>query len=168
MKIKTKKGEKAVKKVEEVEEQKPAEVSEEEVKEEVTANAEEVEEEVAGEEVEDEEYEEEEEEERDLLDILLDKENKENIVLYDGDGKRTEFEQIAIIPMDQEDGERRLYVILKPVDKIAGMSDDEAVVFYCAFDEEDGSTFLKVEESDEVADAVFEKYYELMKGDSEQ
>ena len=101
-------------------------------------------------------------EERDLLDMLLDKDNKENIVLYDGEGKRVEFEQIAVIPLDKEGEERKLYVILKPIDGIEGMADDEAIVFLCGFDE-DGETRLTVEESDEVANQVFEKYYELLK-----
>ncbi len=100
--------------------------------------------------------------ERDLLDTLLDKDNKENIVLYNGEGQRVEFEQIAIIPIDKEGEERKLYVILKPVDGIEGMADDEAIVFLCGFDE-DGETRLTVEESDEVAQQVFDRYYELIK-----
>lgn len=101
-------------------------------------------------------------EERDLLDILLDKDNKENVVLYNGDGDKVEFEQIAIIPLDKEGEERKLYVILKPAEVMEGMADDEAVVFLCDFDE-DGETRLVVEESDEVANEVFDKYYELIK-----
>ena len=113
-------------------------------------------------EVEEETQEETEEEERDLLDILLDKDNKENVVLYNGEGKRIEFEQIAIIPIDREGEERKLYVILKPVELLEGMSEDEAVVFLCDFDEE-GETRLTVEENDDVAKEVFEKYYELIR-----
>ncbi len=103
-------------------------------------------------------------EERDLLDVLLDKDNKENIVLYNEEGDRVEFEQIAIIPIDKEGEERKLYVILKPVDKIEGMADDEAIVFLCDFDEE-GETRLTVEVNDDIAKEVFDRYYELIKND---
>ena len=50
--------------------------------------------------------------ERDLLDILLDAENREPIVLTSEDGKSMTFEQVAVIPKTVK-GERRLYAILK-------------------------------------------------------
>ena len=61
----------------------------------------------------------------DIYDVLLDEENKEPIVLVDGNGRKTAFEQIAVIPHNE-----KLYCILKPVDKTENVADDEAIVFF--------------------------------------
>ena len=45
----------------------------------------------------------------DIIDMLYDEENEENIVLYDETGKEVEFEQIALIPLEE-----RSYVIQHP------------------------------------------------------
>lgn len=96
----------------------------------------------------------------DILDILLDKDNRDPIVLIDEKGRRIAFEQVAIIPHG-EDNKRRLYVVLKPIDKIDGIADDEAIVFYV--DEvETGSPVLKVETDEKVAIEVFGEYYRLL------
>ncbi|MBQ8908876.1 MAG: DUF1292 domain-containing protein [Clostridia bacterium] len=96
----------------------------------------------------------------DLLDVLLDQDNKEPIVLMDEKGKQLTFEQVAVIPYEVRK-EKRLYVVLKPMDKIEGIGEDEAVVFYVDEDDE-GNTIIKVEEDEEVAIAVFDKYYDLL------
>ena len=96
----------------------------------------------------------------DLLDILLDKENKDPIVLSDEKGKQIIFEQVAIVPFEVN-GEKRLYVVLKPISKIKGIADDEAVVFYLDLDEY-GNTFLRVEDDEMIAIEVFDKYYDLL------
>lgn len=96
----------------------------------------------------------------DLLDVLLDKDNKDPIVLMDEKGKQISFEQVAIIPYEVKE-EKVLYVVLKPIDKIEGIADDEAVVFLVDQDKQ-GNTILRVEEDEEVAIAVFDKYYDLL------
>lgn len=96
----------------------------------------------------------------DLLDVLLDKDNKDPIVLMDEKGRQISFEQVAIIPYELK-GEKVLYVVLKPIDKIDGIADDEAVVFLVDQDKQ-GNTILRVEEDEEVAIAVFDKYYDLL------
>ena len=96
----------------------------------------------------------------DLLDVLLDKDNKDPIVLMDEKGRQISFEQVAIIPYEIK-GEKVLYVVLKPIDKIEGIADDEAVVFLVDQDKA-GNTILRVEEDEEVAIAVFDKYYDLL------
>ena len=54
-----------------------------------------------------------------------------------------------------------MYVVLKPIDKIGGVADDEAIVFYV--DEvETGSPVLKVETDEKVAIEVFGEYYRLL------
>lgn len=98
---------------------------------------------------------------RDLLDVLLDQENKDPIVLMDENGRQITFEQIAIIPYDVPGEERKLYVILKPLDKVEGIADDEAVVFVCEQNKE-GSTVLRVEDNEERAISVFDKFYDLL------
>ena len=96
----------------------------------------------------------------DILDVLLDQDNKEPIVLVDETGKQLTFEQVAVIPYEVRK-EKRLYAVLKPIDKIEGIGDDEAIVFVVDQDK-DGNSIIKVEEDEEVAIAVFDKYYDLL------
>lgn len=92
----------------------------------------------------------------DLLDILLDKDNKKPIVLRDKNGREMCFEQVAVVPYNNA-----LYCILKPLDAIEGIRDDEAIVFICDTDE-NGNTVVKIVLDEEVAIAVFEQYYVLL------
>ena len=96
----------------------------------------------------------------DLLDVLLDQDNKEPIVLMDENGKELTFEQVAVIPHEVKK-ENRLYCVLKPLDKIEGIGEDEAIVFLVDTDK-DGNSIIRVEEDEEVAIAVFDKYYDLL------
>lgn len=96
----------------------------------------------------------------DILDVLLDQDNKDPIVLMDENGRQLTFEQIAVIPYEVRK-EKRLYCVLKPMDKIEGIGDDEAIVFVVDQDK-DGNSIIKVEEDEEVAIAVFDKYYDLL------
>lgn len=97
----------------------------------------------------------------DLLDVLLDRENRDPILLMDENGRQLAFEQVAVIPYDVQGQDRKLYVVLKPIDKIDGIADDEAVVFVCDTDKA-GNTVLRLEENEEVAIDVFDKYYDLL------
>lgn len=96
----------------------------------------------------------------DLLDVLLDQDNKEPIVLMDENGKQMTFEQVAVIPYEVRK-ENRLYCVLKPLDKIEGIADDEAIVFLVDTDDA-GNSIIRIEEDEEVAIAVFDKYYDLL------
>lgn len=91
----------------------------------------------------------------DVLDVLLDEENKEPIVLSDEAGKKYTFEQIAVIPYNE-----KIYCVLKPVDKVEGIADDEAVVFYV--DERPTGSVLMVETDEKTAISVFDEYYNLL------
>ena len=91
----------------------------------------------------------------DVLDVLLDAENKDPIVLTDEKGKSFAFEQIAVIPYNQ-----RIYAVLHPIDRIEGVEDDEAVVFYV--DDSKDDPVLVVETDEPTALAVFGKYYDLL------
>lgn len=96
----------------------------------------------------------------DLLDVLLDRENRDPVLLQDESGRTLTFEQVAIIPYDVEGQDRLLYVILKPLD-IVGIADNEAVVFRTDVNKY-GHTVLKLEEDERRAKEVFEKFYELL------
>ena len=100
------------------------------------------------------------EESVDLLDILLDKDNKQPITLMDEKGKQISFEQIAMI-VHEVKKEKKLFAILKPVDKIEGLGENEAIVFLVDQDK-DGNTILKIEEDEDVAIDVFDEYYDLL------
>ncbi len=90
------------------------------------------------------------------IDMLLDEKNDENIVLYDENNKENEFEQIAVIPVED-----KTYVLLRPVEKWDGLGEDEAVVF--AIEEIDDEDCLVLEEDDKVIDQVFDNYYDLLR-----
>ena len=96
------------------------------------------------------------EEELNILDVLLDEDNEDPITLYDDKDNAVKFEQIAIIPH-----ENKLYAILKPVEEMEGVADDEAIVFYV--DETDpDDVALRVESNEEIATKVFDQYYKLL------
>lgn len=95
-------------------------------------------------------------EEIDILDILLDEDNEDPVTLFDENGKEYKFDQVAIIPLEE-----KLFAILKPIDEIEGIADDEAVVF--RIDEKpSGETALIVEQDEPLAMRVFEEYYKLI------
>lgn len=93
---------------------------------------------------------------KDILEVLLDENNKEPIVLLDENGRKLTFEQIAVIPHND-----KIYCVLKPVDKIADVADDEAIVFFV--EEGDGQEpVLKVETDEKTAMDIFDEYYNLL------
>ena len=57
------------------------------------------------------------------IEKIFDENNSDPIVLYDENNKETKFDQVAVIPLYE-----KVYVILKPLSKIAGVNDDEALV----------------------------------------
>ena len=90
-----------------------------------------------------------------ILDVLLDEENKDPIVLINEQGTHYRFEQIAVIPYNE-----KIYCILKPVDPMKDVEEDEAIVFYV--DEEEETPSLKVETNELTSLKVFEEYYDLL------
>lgn len=97
----------------------------------------------------------------DLLDILFDSDNTAPLIFKDEDGKELSFEQVAIIPYSTEEDERAVYAILKPLDYIEGIQDDEAIVFKVIQDEL-GDSALKIEEDEDIAREVFSQYIKLL------
>ncbi len=103
-------------------------------------------------------------EHEDLLDVLLDKDNCDPITLMDDNGKTMEFEQVCVIPYDVKEKDRKLYVVLKPIDHIDGVADDEAIVFRAECDAQ-GNTVLALEDDESVAIDVFNIYYDLLEAE---
>lgn len=95
-------------------------------------------------------------EEKSQIELLLDENNTDNLKLYDENNKETEFEQVAIIPIEE-----KVYAILKPVTKIAGVNDDEALVF--VIEEIDDEDCLVIVDDEKVVDQVFKEYYDLLR-----
>lgn len=91
-----------------------------------------------------------------ILDILLDENNDSPITLYDEKDKAIKFDQVAIIPLDE-----KLYVILKPIDEIEGVAEDEAIVFLVDEKSEKDSQLIVVTD-ETITMKVFDEYYKLL------
>ena len=102
-----------------------------------------------GEEIED-------EEENGLISQILDPDNTDPIILQNDDGEDVEFEQVALVPYDDE-----LFTILKPITKVQGVSEDEAVVFRIDYIEDEEEFYLNVETEQAVLDEVYKVYENL-------
>jgi len=96
------------------------------------------------------------------IEKLLDTDNNEPIILYDEKDNGIKFEQIALIPYEE-----KLYALLKPIEKMEGVADDEAVIFAFEEDENENSQFLRVVNDDKTIDAVFAIYLKLAKEEVE-
>ncbi|MCL2540741.1 MAG: DUF1292 domain-containing protein [Firmicutes bacterium] len=93
---------------------------------------------------------------------LLDPNDAENVILYDEEDNAVEFEQVALIPQ----GDKR-YIILKPVEFMEGVADDEAIAFVVQQDDE-GDEVLVVVEEEPVIDEVFAAYHKLLEEDEKK
>ncbi|MBQ8430653.1 MAG: DUF1292 domain-containing protein [Clostridia bacterium] len=103
------------------------------------------------------------EEEVNPIDQILDENNMDNIILYNDKNEPFEFEQIAVIPLDEGENQK-LYAILLPVTKLPGIEEDEAVTFELV--EEDGT--IRICEDDAVIDRVLEEYEKLLEESEEK
>ena len=94
-------------------------------------------------------------EERSAIDLLLDENYTGNIVMYDENDKEVEFEQIAIIPLND-----KVYALLHPLN-VNDLAEDEAIVF--SVEEIDDEDAIVLVEDMNVVNAVFDEYYRLLK-----
>lgn len=94
------------------------------------------------------------ENEKNPIEKILDENNCDTILLYDEEDRATEFEQIAVIPMDDS-----IFVILLPITHIDGVEENKAIVF--VIDEIDEEPCLTVVTDDELVDRVFAEYEAL-------
>ena len=98
------------------------------------------------------------------IDCLFDEDNNEPIFLFNEKGEKVEFEQIALIPVEE-----RIFAILKPVEKIEGIGEDEALVFEVVEGEEDEEDdYLNLVSDVELIDKVFDVYNKLIDEEEEK
>ncbi len=99
------------------------------------------------------------------VDQILDESNDDNVILYDDENdKDVEFEQIALIPLDDD-----IYVILNPVTPVEGVGEGEALAFQIMFGEkEDDDDVLLVVDDEELLEKIFNEYYALLDEEEEQ
>ena len=90
----------------------------------------------------------------DVIEMLLDENCNDNIVLYGENDEEFEFEQVAVIPLDE-----KLYFLLKPVDR-EDVDEDVAFVFELVETEDEVS--IDLVEDDDIIDRVFALYNELL------
>lgn len=88
----------------------------------------------------------------DMLDRIYDEENNEVILLRNENGEDIAFEQIALVPMQE-----KVYIILKPVQPIDGLGEDEGLVFLV----NEGLKRLELVIDEEIIDQVFTVYDRL-------
>lgn len=86
----------------------------------------------------------------------------EDIKLYSASGKLVSFQQIALIPIDDQ-GKREVYAILMPRDDHA--EDDEVLVFQLIG--EDCLEELRLVKDDDLIDVIFDEYYKLVAAGNE-
>lgn len=90
------------------------------------------------------------------IDALYDENNNDKIILFNENGDEIAFEQIAIIPILE-----KTYAILKPIQPIDGLGEDEGLVFSIEQNEA-GEEYLALTVDEDIIDAVFTVYDALV------
>lgn len=94
-----------------------------------------------------------------LLDGLLDPNNDDLVCIKYSDGKTYFFEQVAIMPVEED-----LYCLLHPLTPVEGVKDDEVIVFKLVENRE-GNADLEIERDGSKALLVFNMYRDFIKED---
>ena len=94
------------------------------------------------------------------IDALFDEENNDAIILFNEKGEEIAFEQIALIPLE------KTYAILKPIQPMEGVGENEGLVFSIEVSEETNEEYLALVVDEAIIDKVFDVYDELV-ADSE-
>lgn len=89
------------------------------------------------------------------LDLEDEEADDDVVTLFSANGEEIDFIEIAGIAYQGS-----FYAILQPVELLAGMDEDEALVFKVS-KTEDGSDKFEIELDDNVINAVFEEYDKL-------
>ncbi len=101
------------------------------------------------------------------IDSLFDEEDTSPISLYNEKGEEVMFEQIALIPLEDN-----IYAILKPIEKMEFIGDDEALVFEVVQkeNEKDDSVeeYLNLVSDIDTIDRAFEQYNKLVDEEKEK
>lgn len=91
-----------------------------------------------------------------LAENIFDPDNSDVLTCYSYLGAVMHFEQIAVIPYNDE-----MYCVLKPIENMQGIADNEVIVF--RVDELNPTeVYLVVEMDEKTAMGVYEKYLELL------
>ena len=91
------------------------------------------------------------------IDCLFDEDNNDAIILFNEKGEEIAFEQIALIPQKE-----KTYAILKPIQPMEGVGEDEGLVFSIETSNEDGQEYLVLVTDEGIIDEVFTVYDELV------
>ena len=89
------------------------------------------------------------------IDMLYDENNNDPIYLFSEKGEVIGFEQIALIPLKVN-----TYAILKPIQPMDGVGEDEGLVFEIKADEY-GDEYLMLVVDEKIIDDVFVVYDDL-------
>lgn len=95
------------------------------------------------------------------IDALYDENNNDAIILFNERGEEIAFEQIALIPLNEN-----TYAILKPIKPMEGLGENEGLVFSIETSE-DGQEFLMLTTDEEIIDKVFDVYDKLIEENEE-
>ena len=96
------------------------------------------------------------------IDALYDENNNDAIILFNEKGEEIAFEQIAIIPISE-----KVYAILKPIQPMDGVGEDEGLVFSIEQNDE-GEEYLALTVDEDIIDAVFTVYDALVAAEYEE
>lgn len=89
---------------------------------------------------------------RNPFEMLLDENNRENIIFFDAEGNPMEFEQVALIPLEETK-----YAILHPVNM--GYAKDEVIVYSIGVE---GNEYELIEvEDSSLLEEIFHIYEDL-------
>ena len=91
---------------------------------------------------------------KNIIEKILDENNHDYINTYDDFGNPIQFEQIAVVSVEEE-----LFVILR--ENSEDVPFDEVMVFRIVINETNQELLL--EENEEVVEEVFNKFYQLQK-----
>ena len=91
---------------------------------------------------------------KNIIDKILDENNHDFINTYDDFGNPIQFEQIAVVSLDEE-----LFAILR--ENSEDVPFDEVMVFRIIMNETNQELLL--EENEEIVEEVFNKFYQLQK-----
>ncbi len=104
------------------------------------------------------------EQEKNPIDRLFDEDDTSPISLYNEKGEEVKFDQIAIIPIEEQ-----IFAILKPVEEMEGLNEDEALVFEIVEPEdEEEEEYLNLVSDIDLIDKVFDAYNKLMDEEEER
>ena len=97
------------------------------------------------------------EEEKSPIDRLFDEDDTSPISLFNEKGEEVKFDQIALIPIEEQ-----VYAILKPIEQMEGIGEDEALVFEIVENESDegDSEYLNLVSDIDIIDKVLSYFSE--------